>query len=127
MAAAGCHARSTKTPCEPPKVVRSPEQLRDFIDMEVVMARYLLFGHLTIDDTVLPDGRTAMGTVGGNVLYAAIGAHVWTDDLAIVARPGQGYPPSLIDELVASRYSWSRRLPHRPSTFRVPGAAGAVG
>ena len=27
MAAAGCHARSTKTPCEPPKVVRSPEQL----------------------------------------------------------------------------------------------------
>ena len=75
------------------------------------MARYLLFGHLTIDDTVLPDGRTAMGTVGGNVLYAAIGAHVWTDDLAIVARPGQGYPASLIDELAACGYRVDGLIP----------------
>ena len=68
------------------------------------MARYVLLGHLTIDDTVLPDGRTAMGTAGGNVLYAAVGAHVWTDDLAMVARLGQGYPPNLIEEFVATGY-----------------------
>ncbi len=68
------------------------------------MARYLVFGHLTIDDTVLPDGRTAMGTVGGNVLYAAVGAHVWSDQPAIVTRPGQGYPQNLIDALAACGY-----------------------
>jgi len=68
------------------------------------MARYLLFGNLTIDDTVLPDGRTAMGTVGGDALYAAIGTHVWTNDLAIVARLGQGYLPGIIDDLVTCGY-----------------------
>jgi sugar/nucleoside kinase (ribokinase family) len=69
-----------------------------------MMVRYLLFGHLTIDDTVLPNGRSAMGTMGGNVLYASIGAHVWTEDLALIARPGQGYPAHLIGELASCGY-----------------------
>jgi len=76
-----------------------------------MVARYIVFGHLTIDDTVLPDGRTAMGTVGGNVLYAAIGVHIWTGDLAIVARPGQGYPVSLIEELAACGYRIDGLIP----------------
>ena len=82
------------------------------------MARYLLFGHLTIDDTVLPDGRTAMGMVGGNVLYAAIGTHVWTDDLAIIARPGQGYPPGLIDELATCGYQVDGLIPCESQRIR---------
>jgi len=82
------------------------------------MARYLLFGHLTIDDTVLPDGHTAMGTVGGNVLYAAIGARIWTDDLAIVARPGQGYQQSLIDELTACGYRIDGLIPCQSRRIR---------
>jgi ribokinase len=68
------------------------------------MARYLLFGNLTIDDTVLPDGQTAMGTVGGDALYAAIGAHVWSDDLAIVTRLGKNYLSSIIEELADCGY-----------------------
>ncbi|HLI88948.1 MAG TPA: carbohydrate kinase family protein [Ktedonobacteraceae bacterium] len=84
----------------------------------VMMARYLLFGHLTIDDTVLPDGRTAMGTVGGNVLYAAIGARVWTDDLAIIARPGQGYPANLIEELAACGYRVDGLIPCKGRRIR---------
>jgi len=83
-----------------------------------MMARYLLFGHLTIDDTVLPDGRTAMGMVGGNVLYAAIGTHVWTDDLAIIARPGQGYPPGLIDELATCGYRVDGLIPCESQRIR---------
>lgn len=75
------------------------------------MARYLLFGHLTIDDTVYPDGQTAMGLVGGNVLYAAVGAHVWSDHAAIVARPGLGYPQHLIDEMAASGYQTDGLIP----------------
>jgi sugar/nucleoside kinase (ribokinase family) len=64
------------------------------------MPAYLLFGNLTIDDTVLPDGRTAMGTLGGNVVYAAIGAHLWTDDVAMVSRLGRGYPGELLERMV---------------------------
>jgi ribokinase len=71
---------------------------------EAPMARYLFIGHLTIDDTVMPDGRTAMGMVGGNALYATIGARAWTDDVALVARCGQGYPPELIEELARCGY-----------------------
>jgi sugar/nucleoside kinase (ribokinase family) len=64
------------------------------------VARHLLFGHLTIDDTVLPDGRTAMGALGGNVLYATIGAHLWTDSAAMVSRLGRGYPAELLQRMV---------------------------
>lgn len=60
------------------------------------MPRYLVFGHLTIDDTVMPDGRTALGSVGGNALYAAIGALLWTDGVAMVSRLGRGYPDELL-------------------------------
>ena len=66
------------------------------------MAKLLLFGHLTIDDTVMPDGRSAMGTLGGNVIYASAGAHLWTDDLAMVSRLGRRYPQSLLDQIAAA-------------------------
>jgi ribokinase len=66
------------------------------------LARLLLFGHLTVDDTVMPDGRSAMGTLGGNVIYATVGAHLWTDDLAMVSRLGRRYPQSLLDQIAAA-------------------------
>jgi sugar/nucleoside kinase (ribokinase family) len=58
-----------------------------------------VFGHLTIDDTVLPDGRTAMGSLGGNALYAAIGAQLWTDGVAMVSRLGRDYPRDALDQI----------------------------
>lgn len=50
----------------------------------------------------MPDGRTAMGTLGGNVIYATVGAHLWTDDLAMVSRLGRGYPQNLLDQVTAA-------------------------
>lgn len=82
------------------------------------MARYLVFGHLTIDDTVFPDGSTAMGMMGGNVLYAAVGAHVWSDQPAIITRPGQGYPQNLIDELTACGYRVDGFIPSESRRIR---------
>jgi sugar/nucleoside kinase (ribokinase family) len=79
--------------------------------MEAMMVRYLVFGHLTIDDTVFPDGRTAMGTAGGNVLYAAVGAHVWSDQVVMITRPGQGYPRHIIDDLAACGYLTDGLIP----------------
>jgi ribokinase len=65
------------------------------------MAAYLVFGNLTIDDTVFADGSTAMGTVGGNVLYAATGARIWDADVAMVSRLGRGYPAGLLESMAA--------------------------
>ena len=63
------------------------------------MASYLMFGNLTVDDTVFPDGTTAMRSLGGNALYAAIGAWLWRADVAIVTRVGRDYPQDLLVQL----------------------------
>lgn len=59
-------------------------------------------GNLTIDDIVLwPGGRTWMGQAGGNVLFSAIGARVWLDEVGILARLGSDYPQQKLDEMEA--------------------------
>lgn len=66
----------------------------------------------------MPDGRTAMGTLGGNVVYAGIGAHVWTDDLAMVARLGRGYPQSLLDRMAAAGFRIDGLVPSAYHSIR---------
>ena len=78
----------------------------------------LIFGHLTIDDTVMPDGRTAMGSLGGNVVYAGIGAHLWIDDLVMVARLGQGYPQHLLDRMAAAGLRLDGLVPSSHNAIR---------
>jgi sugar/nucleoside kinase (ribokinase family) len=78
----------------------------------------LVFGNLTIDDTVMPDGRTAMGSLGGNVLYAAIGAHLWTDDVVMVARLGRGYPQSNLDRMAAAGLRLDGLIPNSHNSIR---------
>jgi sugar/nucleoside kinase (ribokinase family) len=51
-------------------------------------------GNLTIDDVVLPDGTTAMGLCGGNAIYAALGARLWEENVALAARIGPDFPAS---------------------------------
>lgn len=82
------------------------------------MARLLVFGNLTVDDTVMPNGRTAMGTLGGNAVYAAVGAHLWTDDIAMVARLGRGYPEVQLDRLAAAGLSTDGLVPTEHHSIR---------
>lgn len=82
------------------------------------LARYLVFGNLTIDDTVMPDGRTAMGSAGGNVLYAAIGARVWSDDVAMVSRLGRGYPEDLLADMRRCGYRTDGLVPVAHNSIR---------
>ena len=57
-------------------------------------------GNLTIDDIVLwPGGQTWMGQAGGNVLFSAIGARVWLDEVHILARLGSDYPLQKLNEM----------------------------
>ena len=55
------------------------------------------FGSLTIDDLVLPDGSTRWAVPGGNVVYAALGALVWSPDIEIVAPLSRDYPIGLLE------------------------------
>ena len=69
------------------------------------MARFLTLGHLLVEDTVLPDGRLLPGRLGGDCLYAAIGARAWSDDVALVTRVGRDFPPELLDQMRAAGYA----------------------
>jgi uncharacterized protein (TIGR00725 family) len=60
--------------------------------------RVVVIGNLTIDDVVRADGRTAMAQPGGNVVYAALGARLWSPVVGVVTRSG----PDLPDEILAT-------------------------
>jgi ribokinase len=63
------------------------------------VARYLTVGNLLVEDVVLPDGRQALGRLGGDALYAAIGARAFADDVQMAVRLGAGFPAELVREL----------------------------
>lgn len=69
------------------------------------MARYLTAGNLLVEDVVLPDGRVVRDRLGGDALYAAIGARAFADDVELVVRLGRGFPPGLIAALEDSGYA----------------------
>jgi ribokinase len=49
-------------------------------------------GHLTVDDVVLSDGETRMGSLGGAALYAALGAQLAGSTAEVISRRGSGVP-----------------------------------
>lgn len=63
--------------------------------------KVVVVGNLTLDDVVLPDGTTRMASVGGNSLYAALGARLWQRGIGIVTRRGEDFPRDLDAELHA--------------------------
>lgn len=66
------------------------------------MARYLTVGHLLVEDVVLRDGTRAMERLGGDAVYAAIGARAFADDVQMVVRRGRGFAGALASELAAA-------------------------
>lgn len=59
-------------------------------------------GNFTIDDIVFwPGGETWMGQPGGNVLFAALGARLWSDSVGLLTRLGHDYPAERLAEIQA--------------------------
>jgi len=56
-------------------------------------------GNLIVDDVVFADGTTRMGEPGGAMLYAALGAALWDQRVAIVAPLGDDYPARTLHAL----------------------------
>jgi sugar/nucleoside kinase (ribokinase family) len=66
----------------------------------------------------MPDGQTAMGSLGGNVVYAGIGAHLWTDDVVMVSRLGRGYPQPLLNRMAAAGLRLDGLIPSSHNSIR---------
>jgi ribokinase len=75
---------------------------------------FYAIGGFTLDDTVTPDGRVIRAAPGGNALYAAVGARIWTDEVAIVSPVGCDYPQEHLDRLAQAGFDLDsvRRIDH---------------
>lgn len=62
------------------------------------MSYYASWG-IIIDDIVFPDGRTAMGVVGGGGLYAASGMRLWSRETMLISAVGPDFDPALLAPL----------------------------
>ena len=81
------------------------------------MARYLTVGHLLVEDVVLRDGTRALERLGGDAVYAAIGARAFADDVQMVVRRGRGFPETLAAELAAAGLA-EGLIPSKHETIR---------
>ncbi|MBI3517674.1 MAG: carbohydrate kinase family protein [Proteobacteria bacterium] len=61
----------------------------------------IVCGSLTIDNVLTAEGVATPQTCGGNVVYAALGARVWSRYVGAVSRAGAGYPTSFLGRLAA--------------------------
>jgi ribokinase len=64
-------------------------------------SKLICCGGLRTDYIITAQGETRLMQMGGNALYAAAGARVWLDDVAILARYGDGYPLGWLEDLSA--------------------------
>lgn len=64
--------------------------------------RVVVVGNLTIDDVVLPDGTTLMGTLGGNSVHTAAAALTAGAAVTLVARRGEDFPAQAWQRLTAA-------------------------
>jgi ribokinase len=56
-------------------------------------------GGLRTDYLITRDGQAHVGLAGGNALYTAVGAALWSDRVALWARVGENYPTELLTRL----------------------------
>lgn len=63
------------------------------------MVKYMMIGGITLDDTVVHNGRITFDAPGGNSIYSALGARLWSDGVGIVSCIGPDYPPAHLKAL----------------------------
>lgn len=81
--------------------------------------KYLCVGSLALNDTVYADGRTSMGDPGGNALYAAVGANIWSEAVAIAAVVGYDWPTEYTTMLSQSAINTSGLTHKDEETLRA--------
>jgi len=66
------------------------------------MIKYITIGGITIDDTVIHSRMSVVEAPGGNSIYSALGARLWSGGVGVVSCIGPDYPPPFLDSLRAS-------------------------
>jgi sugar/nucleoside kinase (ribokinase family) len=69
--------------------------------MPVDSVEYVIVGGLREDYSITPAGKAHLGHLGGNALYAAVGARLWSQNVGLVARVGSNYPSGWLDIIAA--------------------------
>ncbi len=64
--------------------------------------RYLIIGGLREDYCITHDGQARSGVLGGNAVYAATGAALWSDSVGLLGRVGSNFPSMWLGEIAAS-------------------------
>lgn len=79
--------------------------------MDRTLPRLVCLGNLTVDDVYLPDGSVTPDCMGGNALYATLGARLWEPDVQMVAPLTPDVPQSTLAAM--SRAGFDPRLQPR--------------
>jgi len=81
--------------------------------------KHLCVGSLALNDTVYANGKTSMADPGGNALYAAVGANIWSDQVGIVAVVGYDWPNEYTQTLQQSDIDTSGLTHTQEETLRA--------
>ena len=81
--------------------------------------KHLCVGSLALNDTVYADGRTSMAAPGGNALYAAVGANIWSNEVGIAAVVGYDWPSDYTATLARSAIDTTGLVTKDAETLRA--------
>ncbi|MBE7557137.1 MAG: hypothetical protein HS126_39375 [Anaerolineales bacterium] len=81
--------------------------------------KHLCIGSLALNDTVYADGRTSMADPGGNALYAAVGANIWSNQVGLAAVVGYDWPPEYTHKLEQSAINTWGMVQKNEETLRA--------
>jgi ribokinase len=62
---------------------------------------FAVAGGMREDYFITPAGEAHLHKVGGNALYAAVGARLWTEHVGLVSRVGENYPREWLEAIEA--------------------------
>jgi sugar/nucleoside kinase (ribokinase family) len=69
--------------------------------------QFLVFGQLTREYLLPPDGPPRLDVAGGSLLYAAAGLRVWESEIGLVGRVGNDYPREWLNHCIARGFDTS--------------------
>jgi sugar/nucleoside kinase (ribokinase family) len=67
--------------------------------MPTTTIEYAFVGGMREDYCLTASGEVHVRKVGGNALYAAVGARVWAERLGVISRVGSNYPRDWLEQL----------------------------
>src|SRR5512145_2605843 len=80
--------------------------------MDIRTPRLVCLGNFTVDDVHLPDGSFMPNSMGGDALYAALGARLWDPTVQLIAPLSPDFPESTFEAIQAigfDTHDWPKR------------------